>query len=132
MHLATTTGTGSQPTLWAGCVAVAAGAAAGSTLRWAAGEALGGPPGEFPTATLLVNLVGCVLVGVAATRLRRGSLAWLGLVTGGLGGLTTYSAFAVETRALLGDGHAWTAGAYVAVSVAGGLGGAALARRRPP
>jgi CrcB protein len=113
-------------------MAVAAGAAAGSTLRWAAGEAIGPRPDEFPTATLLVNLVGCVLVGVAATRVRRGSLAWLGLVTGGLGGLTTYSAFAVETRVLLGDGHAWTAAAYVTASLAGGLGGAALARWRPP
>ena len=115
--------------LWAGCAAVAAGAATGSTLRWATGAAIDTQPGEFPTATLLVNLVGCLLVGVASRRVRRGSLTWLGLVTGGLGGLTTYSAFAVETRVLLGDGRGWAATAYVVASLAGGLGAAALARR---
>jgi CrcB protein len=119
-------------TLRAACSVVALGAVAGSTLRWAASESIGTRPGAFPAATLLVNLIGCLLVGIAATRIRRGSLIWLALVTGGLGGLTTYSAFAVETRALIDDGHGWTAAAYVVASLTGGLGAAALARRGRP
>ena len=117
------------PPVWAGCAAVAVGAVAGSALRWGTGAAIDAQPGEFPTATLLVNLLGCLLVGVAARRVRPGSLAWLGLVTGGLGGLTTFSAFAVETRALLAGGRGWAAATYVVASVAGGVGAAALARR---
>lgn len=124
----TTTAT-DAPTAWGGCAAVAGGAAVGSMLRWATGAAIDTQPGEFPTATLLVNLVGCLLVGVAASRVTRGSLTWLALVTGGLGGLTTYSAFAVEARALLSHDRAWTAVAYVVASLAGGLAAAALARR---
>ena len=100
---------------------VSLGAIVGASVRWAVGEAVGSSLGEFPWATLLVNLAGCLLAGLAVRTLAPGSDRWLAAVTGLLGGLTTYSAFAVETRALLDAGHPGQALAYVAVSVVGGM-----------
>ncbi len=100
---------------------VAAGAAAGASMRWGLGGLIERSPDGFPWATLIVNLVGCLLAGVALRRLTRGSERWLTLVTGVLGGLTTFSAFSVETRALLDGGRAGMAFAYVAISVIGGV-----------
>ena len=100
---------------------VAIGASIGASLRWAAGEAVTSAPGSFPWATLLVNLTGCALIGVAARELARTSWRWLAGVTGLLGGLTTYSTFAVETRELLDAGRGGLALAYVTASVIGGV-----------
>ncbi|MFP5488167.1 MAG: fluoride efflux transporter FluC [Acidimicrobiia bacterium] len=99
--------------------AVATGAVAGSSARWAAGEAFA--TGGFPWATLIVNLLGCAAIGWLAMRLERGTIAWYFAVTGCLGGLTTASAFAVESRQLLDDGRIVTASIYVTTSVLGGL-----------
>lgn len=100
---------------------VATGGALGAGVRWSVGELIERQPGGFPWATLAVNLAGCLLAGIALRVLVRGSTAWLAAVTGLLGGLTTYSAFAVETRDLLGaDRPAWAL-AYVLVSVGGGM-----------
>jgi CrcB protein len=107
---------------------VATGASIGASIRWAAGEAITRPPGSFPWATLLVNLVGCVLIGAAARHLTRTSWRWFAGVTGLLGGLTTYSTFAVETRELVDAGRGGAALAYVAVSVIGGLAAVEVAR----
>lgn len=107
-------------------VAVATGAVVGATLRWAAGELLA--VDGFPWATLLVNLLGCAGAGIAAVRLDRRSDAWYFVVTGVLGGLTTTSAFAVETRRLLDDGRLVLASTYVAASVIGGLVAVSTAR----
>ena len=95
---------------------VGLGGAAGAALRWSAGELVPRNDGSFPIATFVVNVVGCALIGLAARRLTRGSDAWLVLVTGALGGLTTFSTFAVETRALLASGHTAIAFAYVAAT----------------
>ena len=100
---------------------VAVGGAIGASGRWAVGELLANGEGGFPWATFIVNVVGCALVGLATRRLVRGSDAWLGIVVGVLGGFTTFSAFAVETRLLLDDGDAWTALAYVGASLLVGL-----------
>ncbi len=108
---------------------VAVGGAAGASTRWGVSEIVPVGHGDFPWATLLVNVVGCLLVGVAAQRMVRGSDLWHACITGGLGGLTTYSAFAVETRHLLDDGHSSLAFAYVAVSLVTGLGITEWARR---
>lgn len=60
----------------------------------------------YPTAfvalgTLLVNGLGCLLIGLIAAlfqaRGMAGSAGWLFLVTGVLGGLTTFSTFGLET-----------------------------------
>jgi CrcB protein len=109
-------------------VLVAVGGALGASIRWGVGEVIERPPGSFPWATLLVNLVGCALIGLAARHLARGSDRWMLGVTGLLGGLTTYSTFAAETRELLDAGHGGLALAYVAISIVGGLGATEMAR----
>lgn len=107
---------------------VAGGGAVGASLRWLVASGLERSPGSFPWGTLLVNLVGCGLVGLAARHLVRGSDRWLALVTGLLGGLTTYSAFAEETRELLDAGRGGLALVYVATTVLAGLAATELAR----
>lgn len=63
----------------------------------------------FPWGTLIVNLVGCLLIGVCfglAARFAWFSPPWrLLLVTGFMGGLTTFSSFAVETVVNAQDGN---------------------------
>ena len=108
-----------------GYVAAALGGALGALARWALGAALPSPAGSWPIATLLVNLTGCLLIGVLLAVLiaRRADPAWLRplLATGVLGGYTTYSAFALDTVHLVEAG-AWAAAAgYVLASVVGGV-----------
>src|SRR5258706_4356396 len=78
----------------------------------------------FPFGTLGVNLVGCFLIGLVFGLSEKGnvSVGWqLFLVTGILGGFTTFSAFSNETILLLRDGQFWHALAYIASSVFIGL-----------
>ena len=62
-----------------------------------------------------------MLLGLATDRGALATPARLFLVTGLLGGFTTFSAFSWEALALLRAGHAGAAGGYVAGSVLGGL-----------
>jgi fluoride exporter len=79
----------------------------------------------FPFGTLAVNLIGCLLMGLAAGWFAfRGDApqAWrLFLATGVLGGFTTFSAFSLDVALLWERGAMATAAAYVAVSVAGSI-----------
>jgi len=80
----------------------------------------------FPLGTLLVNLLGCLMIGIWAGLAVRhtwldGELRLL-LVSGVLGGFTTFSAFGLETLNLLRRGEMLLAGVYVGTSVALGLG----------
>jgi CrcB protein len=103
----------------------ALGGALGALARWGMAAALPSSPGGWPWATLLVNLTGCLLIGVllAVLLARFPSSPWLRpfLATGVLGGYTTWSTFAVDTVALVDAGRAAVAGAYVAASVLGGV-----------
>jgi CrcB protein len=109
-------------------ILVAAGGAAGSVLRYLVGlgalRAFG--PG-FPWGTLAVNVAGSVVIGALAVVLTgpRAGLSPL-LVTGFLGGFTTFSTFSLDALRLWQGGQAGLAGAYVAGSVALALGGVAL------
>lgn len=97
-------------------VAVAAGA--GSGLRYLAGRAL--DAGALPWGTLLVNLLGsAALGGLAGSDVPAGVTTVLGV--GFCGGLTTYSAFAVQTAERAVDGRRGRAAAYALVTVAGCL-----------
>ena len=89
----------------------------GALARWGAGLWLNARWAGFPLGTLFVNCVGGLLIGMALAWFERSpnELLRLLLVTGFLGGLTTFSAFSAESllllqRGALGPGrrpHAW-------------------------
>jgi CrcB protein len=98
-------------------VAVAAGGVLGALARWGAGLALPHAPGTFPLGTFLVNVLGCLLIGVLLVMIievrQVHPLVRPFLATGVLGGFTTFSTYAVDTQALLSGGHVVTAAAYL-------------------
>ena len=110
-------------------VLAALGGVLGALARWALAEVLPSP-GGWPWATLLVNLTGCLLIGVliAVLAARSSEPAWARplLGVGVLGGYTTYSTFAVEVVRLVDDGAPLLAAGYVLVSVLGGVAAVAL------
>lgn len=90
-------------------IAVGLGAALGAWLRWGLGLWLNATYAELPLGTLSANLIGGFLVGYAvAFFLQHPGLTpeWrLLIITGFLGGLTTFSTFSIETVALLARGQ---------------------------
>ncbi|MCK2035484.1 CrcB family protein [Microbacterium sp. SSW1-49] len=84
--------------------------------------------GGFPTAVLIANLLGALLIGVLAARLPASHELRVLLGTGVLGGFTTYSAFMTGTLALWAEAPI-VAVAYALGSVVLGLGAAALGLR---
>lgn len=74
--------------------------------------------------TLTANITGCLAIGIVWALLDtwHADKAWsLLLITGFLGGYTTFSAFSLDVVHLVQAGKALTAAAYVAASVIGGL-----------
>ena len=98
-------------------LSVAAGGALGAVLRSLCGAWLARD--GFPVAVLAVNVAGSLAIGaLAGLASRHGLAAWQPfLVTGFLGGFTTFSAFSLETVTLIERGEAAAAGLYVALSV---------------
>lgn len=97
---------------------IALGGGLGALARYGLAQALPTQPGQFPWATFTTNVLGCLLIGVlmvlitevwTAHRLVR---PFLGV--GVLGGFTTFSAYAAETRALLHPGTVGVAFTYLA------------------
>jgi CrcB protein len=105
--------------------AVAAGGALGGLARWAVGLAVPWEPPSVPVATLTVNLVGCIAIGVLLTVWTEGPTPpWWArpfAAVGFVGGFTTFSAFALEGVRLVDAGAPGTAIGYIAVSVVAGL-----------
>lgn len=86
------------------------GAGMGACLRWLAGVALGGLYSGMHLGTLAANIAGCFLAGLASAFFTRHGTALpaearLLIVTGFLGGLTTFSAFSMEIHALFLTGR---------------------------
>lgn len=112
--------------------AVFLGGGLGSAFRYAVGRASEGIVGPgFPSATLVVNLAGCFLMGILGgwISFRDWGLdhsTRLFLATGMLGGFTTFSAFALDAVALWERGHVVSAAVYVLSSVVGSIAGLVL------
>ena len=114
---------------------VALGGGVGALLRYQAGRTLTGLLGpaavaSFPWATLLVNIIGSLAMGLLAGWLARhgpsinggSGETWRLLVgVGLLGGFTTFSAFSLEMMLLIERGQATTAFVYAAISVLAGV-----------
>jgi CrcB protein len=104
---------------------VMVGAAAGGLARYVIGGAVMQRfGGRFPLGTLVVNVSGCFLIGVVMTvlteRLQPHPNWRLLLVTGVLGGYTTFSSFAWETFQAVDEGSRLMGLANIALSVIGG------------
>jgi CrcB protein len=112
-------------TPWDVLAAVAAGGALGAAARYGVDSAWPVPAGGFPWSTLAVNLAGCAALGVVLELLAGLSaphrLARPFLGTGLLGGFTTFSAYALETRTLLASGRPGLAAGYLAGTLFGAL-----------
>lgn len=102
---------------------VAVGGVVGALLRYGVSEVVG--PGSWPWATLIVNIVGALAIGIAVGLLVRNATAspiWGPLlITGVLGGFTTVSAFALDTFSLINSGAILMAAGYFALTIAGGF-----------
>ncbi|KGJ05959.1 CrcB protein [Paracoccus halophilus] len=77
----------------------------------------------FPLGTLIANVLGCFAMGMLASLLTlRGGQDWAPfLLTGLLGGFTTFSAFALDTMVLWERGASGTATGYALASVTASL-----------
>jgi CrcB protein len=105
--------------------AVGIGAALGAWLRWFLGLRLNPVFPTLPLGTVAANLIGGFLVGVAVAWFERHPLAMpqarLFVITGFMGGLTTFSTFSSEVVSLiLRREYAWAAGA-ASLHLAGSL-----------
>ncbi len=114
---------------------VALGGGLGASARYLIGTASArafGP--QFPWGTMIVNVAGSLVIGalVVALAAKSGERFTPFLMSGLLGGFTTFSAFSLDAMTLWQRGEAVQAGAYVAgsviLSLAGIAAGAALAR----
>lgn len=105
---------------------IALGGSAGSVLRFLSQKYVGQWLGEhFPFGTLLVNITGCLLIGIFYDISARHNTFTpelrLLLMTGFCGGFTTFSAFSLESLTLLQQDRLGAVIAYTLLSVASGL-----------
>ncbi|MGB3808645.1 MAG: fluoride efflux transporter CrcB [Parvibaculum sp.] len=106
--------------------AVAVGGAIGSVLRYLFNIEITRHLGtNFPWGILCINLLGCFIMGVAAEafalRFSAPQEMRSFMLTGILGGFTTFSAFALDTGVLLERNDTGLAALYIAASVGGSI-----------
>jgi CrcB protein len=106
-------------------IAVGVGAAGGAWIRWGLGFALNSIVKNFPLGTFVANLIGGFLIGIAVEFFSQNvelSPEWkLLIVTGFLGGLTTFSTFSAESVQLLQSArYGWMA-FHIGVHTAGSI-----------
>jgi fluoride exporter len=120
---------------------IAVGGVVGAEARYGLGVAIPHDPGHWPWATLLINVSGCLLIGVLMVVLleltRPHPLARPLLGVGVLGGYTTFSTYATDALTLLQDGHPAAAVGYflltpvlAVAAVAAGMGATRAVARR--
>lgn len=114
---------------------VALGGALGASARYLTGTTVTRALGHgFPFGTMIVNVVGSFLMGVLVVLLAKkgGQGAAPFLMTGILGGFTTFSAFSLDAMTLFERGQVVAAAGYVlgsvVISIAALFAGLALAR----
>ena len=120
---------------------VGLGGGLGSVLRWWVGRVVGEHyHGDFPLGTFLINISGAFVIGYLSAlfaidwRDRYATVLKAGVLTGVLGGYTTFSTMQLDAARLAGKSHRHLAAPYLLLSVAvgtvaAGL-GVVLARRR--
>ena len=111
--------------MWKPILVISLGAALGALLRWFLGTKLNGLFPTLPPGTLVANLVGGYIIGLAVAYFAQApgiAPEWrLLIITGFCGGLTTFSTFSAETVTLLQQGRvAWAMG-EIAIHVSGSL-----------
>lgn len=87
---------------------------------------------DFPLGTLIVNVTGCVLIGLfysLSTRLNLSAETRLLLTTGLCGGFTTFSTFSNESLLLYRNEEYIILGLYIGLSLILGIGGVILGSR---
>jgi len=112
--------------VWLNYVAVAVGGAFGCTARYGLTQLIQLVWGRnFPTATLVINVSGSFILGFlffeTLERLTMAPALRTAILTGGLGGFTTFSTFMVESVLLVEDGRRGEAFLYLALSIVLGL-----------
>ena len=101
--------------MWKSVVAICIGASLGALLRWWLGSQLNGLFPTVPPGTLVANLIGAYIVGLAVAFFASYTAVppeWrLLVITGFCGGLTTFSTFSAEMVTLLQQGRTlWALG----------------------
>ncbi len=116
--------------LWLVILSVCSGASIGALLRWAVTYWLNPIWSVMPLGTLIVNLLGCYLIGIAVGWLTAdpsvSPAIRLFLLTGFLGGLTAFSAFSGENVAMLATSEYLRALVHMLAHVVGSFGMTAL------
>ena len=106
-------------------LAVGAGGFAGAALRYLIGLFPVSETMIFPIKTFLINIAGCVAIGLIAAAVSRNAEInphmLLFLKVGLCGGFTTFSTFGLETADLMKAGHMGMAFLYIALSVIVGV-----------
>ena len=87
----------------------------------------------FPIGTLVVNILGCIIIGIVARQLmnmQTDVMARAAIITGFCGGFTTFSTFSYETVGLISGGEWAKAALYVGASVIACVAGTAIGMSR--
>jgi fluoride exporter len=121
---------------WSVLGAISVGGAAGAVARFAIANTWPSAPNGFPWATFVINVTGCLLIGVLMVAIAeiwpRHRLLRPFLGTGVLGGYTTFSTYVVDAQRLLEQRAAATALIYLVATLVSAIlavyAGTALAR----
>ena len=110
--------------MWTNIIYVAIGGATGASLRYLTGLGITRLFGHgFPLGVIVVNILGSFLMGAFVVFAAQRSLTHLSplVMTGFLGGFTTFSAFSLEAVTLFERGQTGAAALYVTISVVGSI-----------